>query len=80
MAGICTQLVVLSVALFADTAAACSVCFSSTEETRWAYYGTTALMALVPFLFVAAIAVWLRRSLRAQRLISASSEAVARRV
>lgn len=41
---------------------ACSVCVSATDGTREAYYGTTALMMLVPFAALAVIAFWLRRA------------------
>ncbi len=64
-----TTVLVAMLALFptlvAEGAAACSVCYSSTSETRWAYYGTTALMVLVPLLFVVTIGFWLRRASRA---------------
>lgn len=70
-----TALLALPLTFVASGAEACSVCFSSTAETRWAYYGTTALMSLVPLLFVAAIALWLRRAARAQRLAAEGAEA-----
>ncbi len=60
------------------SAAACSVCFSSTSDTRWAYYGTTALMMLVPFLFLAGIALWLRRAARAQKIALGELEVIER--
>ena len=43
------------------TASACSMCLSATEETRQAYYGTTALLALLPLFLVAGFGFWLRR-------------------
>jgi len=45
-------------------AAACSVCFSATENTRGVYLGTTILMSLVPLLFFGLTAhmVWSRRA------------------
>lgn len=48
-------------------AAACSVCFSATEEARGAYYLTTALMMAVPLLLLAAIGFWLYRSFAKQK-------------
>jgi hypothetical protein len=52
---------------WARTATACAMCLSATEETREAYYATTALLALLPFLLIGAIGLWLRRAARASR-------------
>ncbi len=69
-----TAVLIASLSFIADNAAACSVCYSSTPETRWAYYGTTALMALVPLFSVAGVALWLRRAARAQKLAAGDAE------
>jgi uncharacterized membrane protein len=61
---------VLAVALpivVARSAEACSVCVSATEETRQAYYVTTVLMMLLPFLLLGGLGYWLRRAARAER-------------
>ncbi len=50
-----------AVTLFARNALACSVCISATEETREAYYGTTILLMLLPFLILATFGGWLYR-------------------
>jgi hypothetical protein len=58
-----------------DPASACAVCLSYTDGTREAYYGTTALLMLLPFGLLGAILLWLRRaarrSARAGRLATA---------
>jgi hypothetical protein len=46
---------------WAGAASACSMCLSATEETRQAYYGTTALLALLPLVLVAGFGLWIRR-------------------
>jgi hypothetical protein len=58
---------VVSLALvgLCESARACGVCVSATEETRQAYYLTTVLMMTVPFALLAGIVIWLRRVLRA---------------
>ncbi|MAG33915.1 MAG: hypothetical protein CL908_23795 [Deltaproteobacteria bacterium] len=71
-------LLAISSLLFADGAAACSVCYSSSTDTRWAYYGTTALMALVPLAFVVSIALWLRRAARAREAAAGELEGLNR--
>jgi nitrate reductase gamma subunit len=48
-------------AAWVGTASACSMCLSATEETRQAYYGTTALLALLPLLLIGGFGFWLRR-------------------
>ncbi len=37
---------------------ACSVCFSSKEGARYAYYGTTVLLSLVPLFMVGFFVRW----------------------
>lgn len=43
---------------------ACAVCLSGTDETREAYYLTTAVLGALPFVVVGALALWIRRALR----------------
>jgi hypothetical protein len=43
------------------------MCLSATDETRQAYYGTTALLALLPLILIAAFGLWMRRLARRQR-------------
>jgi hypothetical protein len=47
-----------------DPASACAVCLSYTDGKREAYYGTTALLMLLPFGLFGAILLWLRRAAR----------------
>jgi len=49
------------IATWAQSAEACGVCLSATEATREAYYLTTAVMMLLPFVFLGALLYWLRR-------------------
>jgi hypothetical protein len=48
----------------APDASACPYCMSGTDETRNAYYATTALLAVLPFAVVGALALWVRSRLR----------------
>jgi hypothetical protein len=57
----------------AGDASACSVCFSGDEQTRHAYYLTTALLIALPFGVFGALLLWLWRASRAQRLQAAGS-------
>ena len=50
------------IATWTQSAEACSVCFSATEGTREAYYLTTALLMLLPFVFLGALIYWLRKA------------------
>jgi hypothetical protein len=54
------------VALLAWTpaATACSSCFVASDAARNAYYLTTVLLILVPFLLLGSILLWLRRAAR----------------
>ncbi len=51
----------------ARSALACAVCLSGGEQTREAYYISTVLMMLSPFLLLGLLLFWLRRMARAQR-------------
>lgn len=44
-----------------QSALACSVCFSAREETRAAFYQTTALLTLLPLFMLAGFVIWIRR-------------------
>ena len=55
-------LLAAAIATWTHSAEACSVCFSATEETREAYYLTTVLLMLLPFVFLGALLYWLRKA------------------
>ena len=42
---------------------ACPVCFSAKEETRVAFYISTAFLSLLPLSLVGGIILWIRRKL-----------------
>jgi hypothetical protein len=67
-------LVVAALVAGARSAAACSVCFSASEEARAAYYGTTALLILLPLLMVGGLVYWLHRVARAQQSAAAGAD------
>lgn len=55
-------LAVLAVLVLASgEAQACSVCFSATEENRWAFIATTVFLSLAPLGILLGIGTWLRR-------------------
>ena len=51
----------LTLALVPEIASACPVCFSGTEETRFAFLLTTIFLTLLPLLLVGSLVWWLRR-------------------
>ena len=51
----------LPLALHAQSALACSVCFSGRDETRVAYLGTTLFLTIPPLVAAGAAAYWVRR-------------------
>ena len=53
-------LVALAVAL-PDVASACSVCFSTTEENRWAFLATTLFLSVAPLAMIFGVGTWIRR-------------------
>ncbi len=55
------------------TVAACAMCVSASDQARTAYYATTALLALLPFVLFGAIVYGLRRVARAQENQTAAS-------
>jgi hypothetical protein len=50
------------IATWTQSAEACSVCLSATEETREAYYLTTVVLMSLPFVFFGSLLFWLRRA------------------
>jgi hypothetical protein len=46
--------------LLPEVAEACSVCFSTTEENRWAFLATTVFMSVAPLAILLGIGSWLR--------------------
>jgi hypothetical protein len=55
-------LLAAAIATWTQNAEACGVCLSATEETREAYYVTTVLLMLLPFVFLGALLYWLRKA------------------
>jgi hypothetical protein len=56
------------VLLLPGAAEACSVCFSTTEENRFAFLATTIFLSVLPLGILLAIGTWLRRQvLEAER-------------
>jgi len=51
----------LLLAIVPDTAEACAVCFSATDENRQAFLATTAFMSLLPLGMVAGAGMWVRK-------------------
>lgn len=51
----------LCAALLPRYALACPVCFSAKGNTLTAYYGTTVLLSLLPFVLIGSIGLWLYR-------------------
>lgn len=45
-----------------DATVACPMCLSGGEETREAYYATTALLIAIPLLLSGSIGLWLQRA------------------
>ncbi len=39
---------------------ACPVCFDAKEETRWAFYFSTALLSVLPLSMVGGVIFWIR--------------------
>jgi len=58
------SIALLNVVLLPEFAAACSGCFTVRGEERFAFYGTTLLMILVPWSLMAGIAYWIYRAYR----------------
>lgn len=55
---------VLLLAVLPSGAWACSVCFSSTEENRWAFLITTIGLSFFPLMMVGGLVYWLHRRAR----------------
>lgn len=58
--GLVTVAAVLAAALLPETAHACAVCFSATDENRQAFLATTAFLTLLPLGMVSGAGLWLR--------------------
>lgn len=56
-----SALLVAAVLLWPGLAEACSTCLSASDETREAYYASTALMAVLPLAMIGGLGYWLRR-------------------
>ena len=54
-------LLLLGLFLQSNVANACSACFSANENTRIAYYATTAFLSFLPLVMLGILAWWLRR-------------------
>lgn len=52
------------VALLPEAAAACPVCFDSSDENRQAFLVTTAFLSLLPLGMVAGAGLWIRKRSR----------------
>ena len=47
-----------------ELASACSVCFSTTEENRWAFLATTLMLSIAPLAILFGVGSWLRGKVR----------------
>ena len=56
-----TAAIALGILASPETAGACSVCFSGTDETRAAFLATTVLLSVLPLAMVGSLVFWLRR-------------------
>jgi hypothetical protein len=63
-ARILAMIALLAAASMPARAFACSVCFAGRENTMLAFYGTAALLTLLPLTLFTVIALWLRRRIR----------------
>lgn len=54
-------LAALLLVAFPDAAAACPVCFDSSDENRMAFLATTAFLSLLPLGMVAGAGLWIRK-------------------
>ncbi len=65
-----TQTTAALMALFtlcwSSEAAACAVCFSGSDHSRWAYIGTTFFLSLLPLSLIGGVALWIWRLSRAR--------------
>ena len=57
-------LVWLTIAVFPDAAAACSVCYGGADESRKAFLFTTVLLSLLPISMIGGLAWLVWRSVR----------------
>lgn len=49
-----------------EAASACAVCFSTTEENRWAFIATTLFLSVAPLAILFAVGSWLRGKVMAE--------------
>jgi len=61
---IAVAVVAVLFAVVPETAAACPVCFDSSEENRLAFLATTALLSLLPLGMVGGAGLWIRKKVR----------------
>ena len=62
--GVLMVAVVAAVALIPETAHACAVCFSASEENREAFLLTTAFLTFLPLGMVSGAGLWLRHRIK----------------
>jgi len=62
--GILAVAMTAAVALLPETAHACAVCFSASEENREAFLATTAFLSLLPLGMVTGAGLWLRHRVK----------------
>jgi len=62
--GILAMVVIAAAALLPETAHACAVCFSASEENREAFLATTAFLSLLPLGMVTGAGLWLRHRVK----------------
>jgi hypothetical protein len=62
--GILAVVMVAAAAVFPDTAHACAVCFSASEENREAFLATTAFLSLLRLGMVTGAGFWLRHKVK----------------
>jgi len=62
--GILTAVIIAAAALHPESAHACAVCFSASEENREAFLATTAFLSLLPLGMVTGAGLWLRRRVK----------------
>ena len=62
-----SALLIALVLMTPGLAEACSTCLSASDETREAYYASTALMAVLPLAMIGGLGYWLHRVSREER-------------
>jgi hypothetical protein len=72
--GILAVVMVAAAAFFPDTAHACAVCFSASEENREAFLATTAFLSLLPLGMVTGAGLWLRHRVKERDVQDGASD------